>query len=120
MTTKCARHALPSLSPTLRTQVRVARWEESLLGLAAGLLGGADRRLVGLGASSSTSELLHEPGGGLEGAGEGALGDLVPDVELGLVRLEDSLDGGDGLDEELGLARLTRGRSEREIERLGG
>lgn len=77
-----------------------------LLALAASLLGGTDRRLVGLGAGGVAGELLHEAGGGLEGAREGALGDLVPDVELGLVRLEDGLDGGDGLDEELVLGVL--------------
>jgi hypothetical protein len=70
-----------------------------LLGL--GLLGGLDRGSVGLGTRGATCELLEETGGGLEGTSELTLGLRVPDVELGLVRLENTLEGGDRLDKEL-------------------
>lgn len=74
-----------------------------LLALAAGLLDRLDRGSVGLGARGVASELLKEAGGSLEGARELALGLGAPEVELDLVRLEGALDGGEGLDKELGV-----------------
>lgn len=85
-------------------------WRAELLALATCLLGSLDGRGIGLGSRGGSSELLEETGGRLEWAGERSLGLGTPDVELGLLGLENALEGGERLDEELvlELSRILR------------